>query len=302
MYDMGFRDYNPGLNRFLLRDTYNGALDDLSLGLDPWTANRYAFTDGNPISNVELDGHIPIDMSPEEYGKQVSAAAAKAAKEDEERKWWDIYIEPHETAFDLTAMYLRLHDLMTNGGRGKVTTSRTDNYIRGGSYDNPEKKPGYADVLYGTEDKVYIWEVKHAGSPAEQQASAQLRNYIKYLQKQLREKGDNRIVELGFSLSPRGGVNRSNPREFISVSSRGNGVEVYRISKINPPRPAGPHPVPVPGPVPVPTAAPGPAPFSAPQWQAPSVDWGAVGQGAVAGLLAGLAFLGGALSGGAAVQ
>ncbi|MEV4106050.1 DNRLRE domain-containing protein [Nonomuraea sp. NPDC049695] len=59
MYDMGFRDYNPGLNRFLNLDTYNGALDDLSLGLDPWTANRYAFTGGNPINNVEIDGHSP---------------------------------------------------------------------------------------------------------------------------------------------------------------------------------------------------------------------------------------------------
>ncbi|GGP16474.1 DNRLRE domain-containing protein [Nonomuraea glycinis] len=59
MYDMGFRDYNPGLNRFLLRDTYNGALNDLSLGTDPWTSNRYAFTGGNPITGIEHDGHEP---------------------------------------------------------------------------------------------------------------------------------------------------------------------------------------------------------------------------------------------------
>ncbi|MFF0249975.1 DNRLRE domain-containing protein [Streptosporangium sandarakinum] len=58
MYDMGFRDYNPGLNRFLTLDSYNGALDDLGLGLDPWTANRYAFTGGNPITGIELDGHM----------------------------------------------------------------------------------------------------------------------------------------------------------------------------------------------------------------------------------------------------
>ncbi|MEV0622293.1 DNRLRE domain-containing protein [Nonomuraea sp. NPDC050404] len=57
IYDMGFRDYNPGLNRFLNLDSYNDALDDLSLGLDPWTANRYAFTGGNPINEIELDGH-----------------------------------------------------------------------------------------------------------------------------------------------------------------------------------------------------------------------------------------------------
>ncbi|WP_281270756.1 RHS repeat-associated core domain-containing protein, partial [Amycolatopsis palatopharyngis] len=61
-YDMGFRDYNPGLNRFTTRDTYNGALADLNLGTDPWTGNRYAFTSGNPISRIEVDGHTPQDL------------------------------------------------------------------------------------------------------------------------------------------------------------------------------------------------------------------------------------------------
>jgi len=56
-YDMGFRTYDPGLNRFLSRDSYNGALADLSLSVDPFTGNRYAFGGGNPISAVELDGH-----------------------------------------------------------------------------------------------------------------------------------------------------------------------------------------------------------------------------------------------------
>ncbi|GAA3476339.1 hypothetical protein GCM10018966_008670 [Streptomyces yanii] len=56
-YDMGFRDYSPGLNRFTTRDMYNGALADMRLGSDPYTGNRYAFSGGNPVSNVELDGH-----------------------------------------------------------------------------------------------------------------------------------------------------------------------------------------------------------------------------------------------------
>ncbi|MEV4755359.1 DNRLRE domain-containing protein [Micromonospora sp. NPDC049559] len=56
-YDMGFRDYSPGLNRFLSRDSYNGALADMNLGISPFTGNRYAFAGGNPISNVEVDGH-----------------------------------------------------------------------------------------------------------------------------------------------------------------------------------------------------------------------------------------------------
>ncbi|MFB9238417.1 DNRLRE domain-containing protein [Plantactinospora siamensis] len=57
-YDMGFRNYSPGLNRFLTRDSYNGALADMHLSTDPFTGNRYAFGAGNPISNVELDGHM----------------------------------------------------------------------------------------------------------------------------------------------------------------------------------------------------------------------------------------------------
>ncbi|WP_127508968.1 DNRLRE domain-containing protein [Actinoplanes solisilvae] len=56
-YDMGFRDYSPGLNRFLTRDSYNGALADLNLGINPWTGNRYAFGGGNPVTAVEIDGH-----------------------------------------------------------------------------------------------------------------------------------------------------------------------------------------------------------------------------------------------------
>ncbi|MCX4456331.1 hypothetical protein OOK58_30660 [Streptomyces sp. NBC_01728] len=53
-YDMGFRDYSPGLNRFTTRDMYTGALTDMGLGADPFTGNRYAFGGGNPVSNVEV--------------------------------------------------------------------------------------------------------------------------------------------------------------------------------------------------------------------------------------------------------
>jgi hypothetical protein len=55
---MGFRDYSPGLNRFLTRDMYNGALADLNLGSNPWTLSRYTFAGGNPTTLIEHDGHI----------------------------------------------------------------------------------------------------------------------------------------------------------------------------------------------------------------------------------------------------
>jgi len=57
-YDMGFRNYAPGINQFLTRDMYNGALADMNLATDPFTGNRYTFAAGNPISNIELDGHM----------------------------------------------------------------------------------------------------------------------------------------------------------------------------------------------------------------------------------------------------
>ncbi|WP_291414528.1 RHS repeat-associated core domain-containing protein [Actinophytocola sp.] len=60
-YDMGFRDYNPAINRFTVRDTYNGALADMNLGTNPWTGNRYTMAGGNPITGIEIDGHCPLD-------------------------------------------------------------------------------------------------------------------------------------------------------------------------------------------------------------------------------------------------
>ncbi|WP_233712506.1 polymorphic toxin-type HINT domain-containing protein [Kribbella turkmenica] len=62
-YDMGFREYNPALNRFLTRDLYAGALKDLALGADPWNTNRYMFGGGNPIGRIEIDGHIDESLT-----------------------------------------------------------------------------------------------------------------------------------------------------------------------------------------------------------------------------------------------
>ncbi|MEV0000696.1 polymorphic toxin-type HINT domain-containing protein [Micromonospora sp. NPDC050980] len=75
-YDMGFRDYDPGINQFLSRDSYNGALDDLGLAVDPYTGNRYAFAGGNPISNVELDGHNWLSDAADAVGDFVKDAAS----------------------------------------------------------------------------------------------------------------------------------------------------------------------------------------------------------------------------------
>jgi RHS repeat-associated protein len=89
-YNMGFRNYNPGLNRFLSRDYYNGALADLDMSVDPFTNNRYAFAGGNPVSNIEIDGHFSLSdignkikegvNKVKDVAKNVVGAGGEAAK------------------------------------------------------------------------------------------------------------------------------------------------------------------------------------------------------------------------------
>lgn len=55
--DMGFRTYDPNTANFISRDSYDGSAADAGLAADPYNGDRYAFADGNPISNVEQDGH-----------------------------------------------------------------------------------------------------------------------------------------------------------------------------------------------------------------------------------------------------
>ena len=57
-YDMGARRYGPDMGGFLQADIFYGALADLGLALDPLTQNRYALAGSNPISFVEIDGHM----------------------------------------------------------------------------------------------------------------------------------------------------------------------------------------------------------------------------------------------------
>jgi RHS repeat-associated protein len=56
--DMGARRFGPDTSHFLQEDVLDGALNNLGLAEDPLTQNRYALAGGNPISFVEIDGHM----------------------------------------------------------------------------------------------------------------------------------------------------------------------------------------------------------------------------------------------------
>ncbi|MCE6998476.1 hypothetical protein LZG04_27285 [Saccharothrix sp. S26] len=90
-YDMGFRDYDPGINRFLTRDMCNGALTDLKLGSDPFTGNRYAFIGGNPISRLEIDGRCWAWDWICDTGSAIGDAASSAASGTAAEATWDFF-------------------------------------------------------------------------------------------------------------------------------------------------------------------------------------------------------------------
>ena len=56
--DMGARRYGLDTGRFLQEDMFGSSLGDLGLSTDPLSQNRYALAGGNPVSNVEIDGHM----------------------------------------------------------------------------------------------------------------------------------------------------------------------------------------------------------------------------------------------------
>jgi RHS repeat-associated protein len=58
--DMGARRFGPNTGRFQQPDVYFGALANLGLSTDPLTQNRYSLAGTNPVSFVEIDGHVAI--------------------------------------------------------------------------------------------------------------------------------------------------------------------------------------------------------------------------------------------------
>jgi len=110
---------------------------------------------------------------------------------------------------------------------------RWHNFIPNGSFRNPGKKPGYADLILWGKDQVWVWEFKHKGGRAEDTGGPQLDNYIKYLRIKLKKEGDDRKVEKGFNFFlSQAGPNLTDPTEDVFVeSSFYKGIELYWAKK-----------------------------------------------------------------------
>ncbi|MBN3554065.1 DNRLRE domain-containing protein [Fictibacillus nanhaiensis] len=74
-YLMGWRDYNPSTGRFIVPDEYEGEEDE------PTSLNRYLYAEGDPVNNIDPDGHLPKWMqrgwkSTKKYSKKAYNFAA----------------------------------------------------------------------------------------------------------------------------------------------------------------------------------------------------------------------------------
>ena len=66
-YDMRARAYRPQAGRFQTADRLEDSADDFALEADPLTQSRYAWAGGNPITNVEYDGHSILDKAKDTF-------------------------------------------------------------------------------------------------------------------------------------------------------------------------------------------------------------------------------------------
>ncbi|MFD3516658.1 DNRLRE domain-containing protein [Streptomyces sp. NPDC058657] len=290
-YDMGFRDYSPGLNRFTSRDMYNGALADMGLGSDPMTGNRYAFAGGNPTSFAELDGHLPCATGIADNCGTYPGSLCAAC-------YFGQFNSAHDTATLMAGMWLRSNQ-PKGGGEASMDLSQSGlgdkdsrNKIANGTKKN---NTGWADLIYWGDDKtVYIWDSKAAGKE-ESKGKTEVGRYVSALQKQL---GAGYKVKPGFDLPMLSGVNPGKRNEWVvalpsrnKTGSDPTGVIAYTKGKMIDIRRPGPVPVaapaPAPAPAPVPAPSAGPAPFAPPAGGYPSTGE-VVGFGVLATIIVGI--------------
>jgi RHS repeat-associated protein len=244
-YDMGFRDYAPALNRFTTRDMYNGALADMGLGTDPYTSNRYAFTAGNPISGIELDGHTwSMDGTCSNCGRGPTSLFPGSRCG---YCYFDQFNSAHDTATQNVYMHLMASQPMGGGFATMDLTASGGlrspyNTILGGSSRNPGINDGYADLMYWTENSVYVWDAKHAGGDAERKGPMEVQNKVLALQAQLDRVGIDKTARPGFSFPSSEGTNFRKPNEIVYSRPSRFSSSVIAYSTMTRP---GPEPEPV---------------------------------------------------------
>ncbi|WP_336605870.1 DNRLRE domain-containing protein [Streptomyces sp. BA2] len=278
-YDMGFRDYSPGLNRFTTRDMYNGALADMGLGVDPLTSNRYAFAGGNPVGFAELDGHKPIEcieagvtckLSSEGW-KASASPKAKSAKVTRNAGTSNVSSEcgtaatakmsAHDAAVcrsgDAVQEWAKANNVSGYATVDIGSSGRSANAIPGASGNNAVNT-GYADVMFWGSDEVYVWEVKPNNAYGKNDGPKDLDRYLANLNRHFEAVGDDRDVLAGPAVPAKQFTSRQGAGRVWSGGEAG--MRYYGMDKKRP----TPSPTPNPRPGPTDIAKPRSMPSAEP--------------------------------------
>ncbi|MFF3310984.1 RHS repeat domain-containing protein [Streptomyces sp. NPDC002952] len=234
---IGAREYDQSSGRFLSADP----VVDIA---DPLQMNGYAYSHNSPVSRSDPSGLMDLVRAEAMQAKQVAEQKARRRAEIIKEK----YTKAHDTVIIMYMTWLRL--LQPKGG-GKVTVDlqqtkgyrNSENYIR----NVPgKKKGGWADLLYWTDDAVYVWDVKHFGGNAEKGGDQEVKDYVSSLQKQLQgdEKTKDLKVKVGFNMTPLKGPNLFKSGEWVDAfpSVKSGGVIAYKKSSMKKDGPRNPAP------------------------------------------------------------
>ena len=114
--DMGARRFGPNTGRFQQPDVYFGALSNLGLSTDPLTQNRYSLAGANPVSFMELDGHLTIPDGSGGSAEAPSVIGAAAAPQP----YQEPAPEPEPEPNVLQKAWNNTKDLVGGGASGAV--------------------------------------------------------------------------------------------------------------------------------------------------------------------------------------
>ncbi|WP_436969469.1 DNRLRE domain-containing protein [Actinacidiphila glaucinigra] len=249
-YDMGFRDYDPGLGRFTTRDMYNGALADMDLGADPYTGNRYAFAGGNPVSGVEVDGHTSVDAMCEGIRGCTAVTINRTPNpSNKSDKPWKYNASRHNRARDAAASVIRLQGVMRTGNPLAAFQVKTECGVVEASKKGTGN-PGSADICYREGNKLFVWEVKSIG--VANTGKGELNGYIERMEQDPQYKGLDIVPGFALSMPAVGYVKETDQTVVATSHPTDKGVIVYTATKAMRP------PIVIPEPVQEPVKEPGP--------------------------------------------
>ncbi|QES10603.1 hypothetical protein DEJ44_12865 [Streptomyces venezuelae] len=229
---LGAREYDPSTGRFISADP----VVDVS---DPLQSNGYAYSHNSPVSRSDPTGLYDPDQRAWEQQQE---------RKKREREYWASVNEKYTKAHDATIVAYQAWLVAVKphgGGRVTVDLQKTmgyrdsENWIPKGSAKSPGKNGGWADLLYWTDDTVYVYEVKNWGGKAEKGGKVEVENYVKYLKEYLATQEDKKHlkVKIGPDLPPLKTLNPFKPNEMVDSfpSTVGDGVIAYKTKSLKKP-------------------------------------------------------------------